>query len=335
MKASAPGKLILFGEHSVVYDKLGIATAINLHTTAKANWKENGSKIELNDRNHLFKLSFEELSELLNLVEQKIAEQKIDEIVQMQKADYMIATKAVVAKVIHDLQIEKPFELNITSEIPIAAGLGSGSSCFASISAALQKLVNKNLDIKLVEKHSYFGDVICHGRPSGIDNNTVTYGKYIKFRKSIGVVPIQIDKKLSIVIGNTKVKGATAQTVAHVKKLRDEKPEYINGILDQMEEIANLAIDEIEKGDLQKIGMLMNQNHKCLQQLEVSHPKLEELVQIALENKAFGAKLTGGGGGGNMYALCKNTEHQKKVAEAFENAGYKAIITKIGAGGVK
>jgi len=331
-KATAPGKLILFGEHSVVYDKLGIAAAVNLLTTSTTEWKEAGNKIDLNDRGNLFKLSFQELDSFLKLIKQKIAEKKVDEIIQIQKADYMTATKAVLAKVIKDLEITKPFKLDITTEIPLAAGLGSGSSCFASISAALQKLVKNKLDIKLVEQHSYFGDIICHGTPSGIDNNTVTYGNYIKFRKSEGVTQIQMKKKLPIVIGYTGTRGSTAELVAGVKKLRDERPEYINGVLNQMEKIANFAIEEIENGDLKKIGMLMNQNHKCLRELGVSHPKLEELVEIALANGAFGAKLTGAGGGGNMYALCKD---QQKVANAFEEAGYRAIMTKIGVCGVK
>jgi mevalonate kinase len=131
-------------------------------------------------------------------------------------------------------------------------------------------------------------------------------------------------------MGNTGITANTKAAVAGVKERRDEKPDEYGQIFKRSEELVSGAIAALDAFDLERLGGLMDENHRLLQQIEVSHPRLDELVEIANDAGALGAKMTGGGLGGYMVALAPDRDLQEKVAKAMESGGYEALKTSIG-----
>jgi mevalonate kinase len=118
--------------------------------------------------------------------------------------------------------------------------------------------------------------------------------------------------------------------VEGVAERREKESEKYAAAFKKFEELVLKARDALEKGDLETAGALMDENHRLLQEIEVSCKELDELVAIAKENGALGAKVTGGGGGGSMVALTPGKELQEKVAQAMEARGFKVLRTRIG-----
>ncbi len=330
--ASAPGKVILFGEHAVVYDKLGIAAAVDIRSVAEVT-ENNHRRITVKDKrlDMIQQLTESEISRLKQRVDELRKEEDYESLKQMSKDDIFSPIKYIISLFVAEHGFV-PFELLLRSDIPIASGLGSGSSLFASVVSALGDFYQMNLTKKEISDMTYQGDIIAHGgTPSGIDNSTVVYGGYIAFRKSEQIKILDIKQKIPIVIGDTGIGGNTGELVGNVRKLLQQNPEK-KKLLDEIDNISQDSIIAIKNNSLKELGALMNKNHELLGQLGVSHSALEKLCNAALQADAFGAKMSGAGGGGIMIAVA---DDQKKVAEAIEKAGGKAIITNIGVEGVK
>ena len=171
--------------------------------------------------------------------------------------------------------------------------------------------------------------------PSGIDNTASTYGGMLSFQKNLEGGPnvihlLKAKEPILMVMGNTGLTANTKAAVEGVRQRRETNPEQYTGIFQMAQDIYSKARLALGAHDLTILGLLMDANHKILQEIEVSHPKLDELVAVAKENGALGAKMTGGGLGGYMIALCPDTAVQEKVAAAMEDAGYEALRTSIG-----
>jgi len=158
-----------------------------------------------------------------------------------------------------------------------------------------------------------------------------TYGNLIAFQK--GTPPdmqtITLKESIPIVIGLSGVESMTSKMVKQVREQAEKYPKWYKQIFKQMDELAIASKEAIESRDLDELGMIMNMNHGFLNILGVSCPEVEELVEIARQNGALGAKLTGGGGGGAMIALCDSEKTQKKIQKEMHQAGYDALITEI------
>jgi len=308
--ASAPGKLILFGEHFVVYGLPAIATAIESRTVAEVYRARNYSLVDNRPETPSYK--------------KEKYDQQLDSIQRIFKAMGVAETKVRIV---------------LGGDLVTASGVGaSGASCSA-IAAALNEEFKFSLDREKINKVAYEGEKGYHGTPSGIDNSCSTFGGFIWFKKDLAsgksmIKPMDSKISLSIVIGNTGITSNTTKVVEDVKKEKEKDPEKFKRIFENYMRIVEDAKAALEKKDLNTIGQLMNKNHTLLKEISVSCPELEELVAIALKSGALGAKLTGTGRGGLMIALVTN-ETKDKVASAIEQAGYKSEITTIGAEGVK
>jgi mevalonate kinase len=192
-----------------------------------------------------------------------------------------------------------------------------------------------NLSNEKINEIAYEAERAYAGTPSGIDNTAATYGGLLWFRRSLTDGPntierLRIKKPVEIVMGNTGIVANTEAMVAGVNERKSKYPEKYNEFFRQAEELIYEARKFLEKFDLKKLGELMNENHKLLQGIEVSCKELDHLVELALEKGAYGAKLTGGGGGGCMVALTPGKELQENIAKAMEKEGFKVLRTKIG-----
>lgn len=286
--ATAPGKVILFGEHSVVYNKLGITSAINKRAKVRVS---HGDDLVLEDYSKPSKEVLEPIKKVIQEVNGKSA------------------------------------SIKISSEIPREAGLGSSSAVFTALTTSLLEYNNEELDNEEIERIARAGDGIAHGKPSGIDTRITTNGGFITFKKSEGFKPLKVKKRIPLIIVNTMINSSTKLMVEKVRKRIEDNMKYIN----EMNRIAEQAITAIKDNDLNLIGNLMNKNQKCLKNIGVSHPRINTVVEKALNKGALGAKLTGGGGGGCVIILAQDEENQKRINKEFKNS----FTTKLGAEGVK
>ncbi|MCO6040331.1 mevalonate kinase [Thermococcus alcaliphilus] len=323
--ASAPAKIILFGEHSVVYGKPAIAAAIDLRTYVKAEFNENGRiRIEAKDiRTPGLTVSFTE-------------DQIYFETDYGKAAEVLSYVREAINLVMEEAGKQKGITVSITSQIPVGAGLGSSAAVAVATIGAVSKLLGLELSKEEIAKLGHKVELLVQGASSGIDPTVSAVGGFLYYQKgSFESLPVV---ELPIVVGYTGSSGSTKELVAKVRKNYEEMPEIIEPILNSMgklvEKAREVILAEYDKEiKFQLLGRLMNINHGLLDALGVSTKSLSDLVYASREAGALGAKITGAGGGGCMYALAPGK--QSEVATAIKIAGGVPMITKISREGLR
>ncbi len=307
-KGSGYGKVILFGEHFVVHGVPGIVSAIDSSTEAEVTKATEGLNIR------------DERKTAKGYSEEKRLQQ-IESIERMLKA----------------MNLDPKMSLNIWigGTLPGFSGLGASAASSVAIARAINEELKLNLSNEKINSVAYEGEKAYAGNPSGIDNTAATYGGLMWFKKNPAggqdfVERLKIHRPVEIVIGSTGKVANTKAMVEGVAERKKKNPEKYDSLFRQAENLAKIGRKTLEDGDLKKVGELMNENHRILQEIGVSSRELDLLVDIARKQGAFGAKLTGGGGGGCMVALTPGKDLQGKVASAFKTAGYEFLSTKIG-----
>lgn len=322
MKASAPGKIILFGEHAVVYSRPALAVPVTqVHVdvevldSPRAGIWIHAPVINLHA----------EFSSL--------------------PSDHPIGS--VILKVFSTLGLPSPIgrgagsegglEINITSTIPVASGLGSGAAVSVALIRALSlalsnvegsflshPITNEQVNELVFETEKYH-----HGTPSGIDNTVITYNMPVYFIKGQPIETFKTGKPFTIVIGDTGVPALTKESVGDVRLLWLRNTTYFENIFNEISQISLIARRSIESGRPELLGELMDHNHALLQEMTVSSPELDTLVTAAREAGALGAKLSGGGRGGNMIALTEQAKAESVAAALMSAGARRTIITEI------
>jgi mevalonate kinase len=219
--------------------------------------------------------------------------------------------------------------IHISSTIPFAAGLGSGAAVSVATIRALSVFLGQPLPEEKISALAYEVEKLHHGTPSGIDNTVITYVRPVYFIKGRPIETFRVGTPFTIVIADTGVLAPTKESVGDVRRLWQAEPARWEKVFDGIGEIVRKARKDIEIGYVAPLGPLMIENHALLQELTVSSPELDRLIGVARRAGALGAKLSGGGRGGNMIALVDN-ENATVVAEALISAGAKrTIITKV------
>jgi len=302
------GKAILFNEHFVVYGIPSIVSAIGNYTVAK---------VEEYDKPG-FKLADKRPAT------PKYKEDKLDQ----QKESFELMFKKMGV----DLS-KKGVNITLEGNLFAASGIGASAASCVAVARALTEYFDMTVSDEEINDIAYEGEKGYHGTPSGVDNTASTYGGLIWFQKGEKNVidRITLSNPVEIVIGNTGKVTDTKAAVDGVKQRKEKNLKKYQEIFDRAENIAYLAKRAIQDRAYTNLGKLMNENHKLLQQIEVSSRELDFLVSIARDAGALGAKLTGGGLGGNMLALTPGKELQNKVATAIEKEGFQTVKTVIGA----
>ncbi len=300
--ATAPGKIILFGEHSVVYGYPALAapvTQVQASCRVQAAPPETGLVIHAPDLGERFHLSTAPQDDPL---------------------------ASVARRTLAALNLEAPdITLTIASTIPIARGLGSGAAVSTAVVKALGRFAGHKLPPQTVSGIVFEVEKIFHGTPSGIDNTVVAYAQPVFFRKGHPVQRFGVGAPLTLVIGDTGVKSPTYKVVGDLRERWQKDTVRYNAIFEQMGQIARQAKQAIENGNAAETGRLMGENHRILNQIGISSPKLNQLVNAAMAAGALGAKLSGAGWGGNMIALVP-PKRAKIVAKALRSAGAAGVI---------
>ncbi|MCK6539839.1 MAG: mevalonate kinase [Anaerolineales bacterium] len=313
--SSAPGKIILFGEHAVVYERPALAAPVTqVHADVEvADSDRPGIWINAPDI---------DLHAELNSLP---SDHPIASVIH----NFLFLSRVPRSQPLSQREkgIRFPnLEIKIASTIPVASGLGSGAAVTVALLRALSSHLDHPMTDEEVNAFAYEIEKLHHGTPSGIDNTVVTYVKPVYFVKGQPIETLQVGKPFTIVIGDTGLPAPTKDSVGDVRKLWEADKEKWEGVFDKVGEIAKKAREAIESGEWKVLGELMDQNHALLQEMTVSSPELDRLVSAARNAGALGAKLSGGGRGGNMIALVE-PEKAEAVASALISAGAKRTLT--------
>jgi mevalonate kinase len=302
VEASAPAKVILVGEHAVVYDEPAIAIPVSgLRAVATARVHDSGQGFSI------------------------VA---ADEKVTLTLDAHPTHALAVTAKlVLETLQVPPPdVTITVRSQIPMASGMGSGAAVSTALARVLCEVLNRSLDNEVLNSIIFEIEKIHHGTPSGIDNTVIVYEKPIYFLRNQPVVKLTIGNPLCLLIANTGLVASTRLAVAEVRKLYEDEPARIQPVIVDIGKLVAAAKQVLETGDAVQLGSLMLRNHHLLQQLTVSCAELDRLVSAAMNAGALGAKLSGGGRGGNMIVLV-TPETRENVQQALRQAGAVSIFS--------
>lgn len=314
ISASAPGKVILFGEHAVVYGQPAIAVPVN---EVKARAIISAQPDRPSGWVHIQAPDIE--------LEAALEDLPTDNPLSLAINSVFEAT---------DISRVPALVIRITSTIPIAAGLGSGAAVTVAIIRALSAFLGRPLPDKEVSTLAYEVEKLHHGTPSGIDNTVITYEKPVYFVRSKNGEADQITKfdiahPFTILIGDSGIPSPTRATVGEVRSAWQEDKILYEHLFESIGVITKRAKEIIKKGDIVALGKLMDENQDLLVKLAVSSTELDHLIRTARQAGAFGAKLSGGGRGGNMIALVPK-ENARQIAEIIVSAGAtRAIVTEV------
>lgn len=303
--ATAPGKIILFGEHAVVYGQPAIAapvTQVRARAVVTANPRARPGAVLIQAPNIGLEAWMEDLPQGHPLA-------------------------AAVQAVLQALHLERSpaCTIRITSTIPVAAGLGSGAAVSVALARAFSAFLGRPLDDETISGLAYEVEKIHHGTPSGIDNTVITYAQPVFFQRGQPMLLLHLAQPLTLVIGDTGVASPTAAVVGDVRQAWQANPQPYNQLFERIGVIALSARQAIESGQAQALGELMRQNHRLLQEMGVSSPELDRLVEAACQAGAWGAKLSGAGRGGNMIAIADEA-FASIIAEALTGAGARRVV---------
>ncbi len=302
---SAPGKVILCGEHAVVYGQPAIALPVlDIRTRCVILAKPNSTSgdVRISDPSIGLNCSFTAL-----------------------RPDHPL--KKTIALVLSALSIDHlpACEIQIHSTIPGGGGLGSSASVSVALTRGIANFVGRTLDDEAVNDIAFEIEKLHHNTPSGIDNSVITYAKPVFYVKGTPIQWLEIASPMYFLIANSGIKGSTAKAVAQVRESWKSASAEYESIFQEIGLISYAMRESLQSGTLSKAGELMTSNHALLQRIGVSLSQLDALVKTAIDAGAYGAKLSGGGLGGNVLALVP-PERAAAVSQALTKSGAVNII---------
>jgi mevalonate kinase len=313
---SAPGKLLLFGEHAVVHGQPCIVTAVDRRIKLVACFNGLNSLVvnapQLGVKN--YQCQFNQLCSLA-----------------MPKQVSFI--ESAVARFIEQYQLKKGLVITTSSQFSHTHGFGSSSAVTVATIKALSLLYNKNLADKQVFDLSYQAVLDIQKVGSGFDLAAALWGRTLYFKKGAVVVKKLLLDSLPFIVCYSGVKADTPTLVKGVGQLKKNQPDKTNKIFDQIGNLVLKAEKYLLAKNWPKLGKVMNNNQALLKELGVSTPLLEKLIKTSLQAGALGAKLSGAGGGDNIIVLCLR-DKKKTVQQALTKAGGQIMKVKLNAKGV-
>lgn len=309
LEASAPAKIILFGEHAVVYGQPAIAAPMPaMRTRARIVSTGGGGGVRF---------------------------QHVDEVLpDAISTDQAQASLALTVDLVYKrLNLPQPdVMIAISSDIPPASGLGSGAAVATAIARVLCQHSGVTLSSGDLNAIIYEVEKAHHGTPSGIDNTVIVYERPIYFVREKPTAWLEVGAPLSLLIADTGVSSSTKSAVSAVRTLYESNRDRVSAWIADIGAIAQSARDAIAAGDLLQIGQLMRRNHARLRDLTVSSAELDKLVAVAEDAGAYGAKLSGGGRGGHLIVLV-NPKDAERIAATLVTAGSPRVYAaQIGTG---
>ncbi|MDH3361086.1 MAG: mevalonate kinase [Nitrosopumilus sp.] len=302
-KASAPGKVILFGEHFVVYGIKAVLCAINKRITVTAE-KVDGDKISIKS----------------NIGNLELGPNKsISEINSPLKPFYYLADKMIKNQ-------STGIDIKIESDIPLGVGLGSSSACCVAGAAAISRLFKDTTKKEILEM-AIEAEKTIFENTSGADCTVCTYGGIMEYDKKNGFTKIESQPNFHLVIANSNTEHSTKSIVAKVKKFKDRNEEEFSRLCDNESRLVEDVLKLLKINNVEELGSKITENQKYLETIGVSNNKLKDMIQVG-QKVSFGAKITGAGGGGCIFALT-DTSNLDQTMNEFQSKNYDCFSVKI------
>ncbi len=308
VSATASAKIILLGEHAVVYHQPAIAvpvTDVRARAAIVAKPLGKTNEVEIISK----QIGFHAL--LSNLPPDHAFSRLFQNFLDTSGIEHFPSV-----------------QIFISSDIPVASGMGSGAAVSVAILKALYHFFGMEMKPDYLSAIAFEAEKAYHGNPSGIDNTVIAYETPVFFIREQPITFIQIPKEFILLIANSGIPSKTIETVSAIRQRYDEDQEKFNTIFQEIGDLVQQAKYYLENGNITDLGRNLNQNHLLLNELGVSIPKLNNLVNAALQAGALGAKLSGSGGGGNIIALVDNST-VFPVKQALIQAGATQVFSTV------
>ncbi len=302
--ATAPGKIILFGEHAVVYGQPAIAVplpAVQSRAVVRPGRAGEGLIIVAANLGRTFVVRTD---------------------AQPDDPALVVAARLLLT---HLRQPVPDLQVVLHSTIPVASGLGSGAAVTTALLRALSVALGQPLDNETLNALVYEVEKLYHGTPSGIDNTVVVYERPVYFVRGQPIETFTVGAPVHLLVADTGLASPTHVAVGDVRRLRDAEPARIDAVLERIGTVARSARSAIERGDTLTLGRLARENQALLRELTVSSEALETLIAAAEGAGALGAKLSGAGRGGNLIAFVR-AEAAPAVMAALKSAGAVRVL---------
>jgi mevalonate kinase len=308
--ASAPAKVILFGEHFVVYGNPAILASINRRITVRARI---AGREKVAIRSDIGTAG--EYNGTFRAIEGgPVAKATLD---------------PLHTAIMHVITKKTGLEIDISSNVPPGIGLGSSAAACVATVAAVSSLFQKKLNKQRICDLAIESERMIHKNSSGADCYVSTFGGLMHYSKAKGFRKIQAKSPLALVVASTGVRHSTGDLVAAVKKFKEGNEALFASMTKQVADICTQARTAITSGRRNRIGELMNENQALLRRIGVSHFKADDLIDICTKAGALGAKITGAGGGGAVIALASSKQESAKIASRVNAVGYESFEVEI------
>ncbi|MEN7343907.1 MAG: hydroxymethylglutaryl-CoA reductase, degradative [Pseudomonadota bacterium] len=303
-EVSSAAKLILAGEHAVVYGRRALGLPMPRALRAEVYSSKAPLTIQIND----WQLQYDAADD----------------------ADHRSPMGMLVDTILSLAALDMPQgHIEVSCQIPFAAGLGGSAALAVVLIRAIAKLTDRTFDTSEVNDMAFACEKLAHGNPSGVDNTLATFAEPLLYAPTAAqrCRNIEIGQRLQFVVAFSGIKGVTSELVARVAERRERQPRAFEALFDQIDAEVDTCLTALKSGDHQSLGDSLNVCHGLLNAIGVSHPQLEKMVDIARSAGAIGAKLTGAGGGGSIIALCDG--NADAVVTALRQARYEARVIDI------
>lgn len=319
--AVAPAKVILTGEHFVVYGVPALVSAVDIYSKTAVSTRRDTTIVA---RSSSPRCAISINGEHTRVLEgERNARKMLEPMIRVAQA----ALNRFGSR-------NQGLNIRIDSEIPVGVGLGSSAAVAISTIAAVGKLCKRRLYRETIRQLAFGSERLIHKIPSGIDQTISTFGGVIVYQKEKPFRRISPRQIFPIIVGDTGKRRSTGKMVSKVRTLLAERDVFAKRALRSAGIISRSALAALRCGDLKRLGQLMNQNHELLREIEISTTELDRLVSAAREAGAFGAKLTGAGGGGCMIAVA-SSDCTSSVLQAIGHAGGTPYLARMEHRGVR
>ncbi|HXV46778.1 MAG TPA: mevalonate kinase [Nitrososphaera sp.] len=313
-KASAPAKVILFGEHFVVYGNPAILAAINRRISVDARAIDESKVVIRSDIGVSGEYGPSSFTVIQGGIEAKAT---------------LDPLHSAARQVLSARNKKTGLEISISSTVPPGIGLGSSAAACVATVAAVNSLFQKKPSRQKICELAIESERLIHRDSSGADCYVSTFGGLMHYSRAKRFKEIKSRGPLALVIASTGVRHSTGDLVANVKKFKDRNESLFQNLADQAADICAQAQRALSSGRRDRLGALMNENQSILRQIGVSHYKVDDLIDICVKAGALGAKITGAGGGGAVIALSASKQEGIKIASRAKAAGYDSFEVEI------